>query len=209
MSIDCTIYDLATGIAQPMSLSHETLQAYAERNFGFIFGVQADPQTHYVDLATGTLAAYTIEELAARAVLGSGWIWRMPERAAVDQRMAEQARAAAIARINAERDSRIAAFDRFTFEGVAYDGDAAAKENISDAAAGVDDGLPLPDGFTWRTFDNEDVPMTGSDVLALAKAFRAAANLHKFTMHAIARALKDGAEGDLTNAQLDAITWPQ
>lgn len=132
----------------------------------------------------------------------------MPERIAVDQRTQNNARAEAIDRVNAERDRRIASFDRFTFNGVLYDGDAAAKENIADAAAGAADDQPLPDGFSWRSFDNSDVPMTNADILALARAFRAASNFHKFTMHAIARSLKDSAEADLSNSQLDAIAWP-
>ena len=211
MSSQCTFFDTSTGeIHGHGTVGDDTLEGYFQAGMpGVRFEIAADRDTQYIDIETMEVRDYTVEELAARRAMRPGWVWQMPERVAVDQRTQERTRAEAIIRINVERDRRIGTFDRFTFNGVLYDGDAAAKENIADAAAGAADDQPLPDGFTWRTFDNSDVPMTNADILAMAKAFRAAANLHKFTMHAIARALKDAAEADLSNAQLDAITWPE
>lgn len=210
MSSDCTFFDKDTGeIYGAGSVGDDTLEGYFQAvPPGVRLEVAANREMQYIDVQTLEVLNYTGEELAARRALRPGWVWVMPQRIAVDQRTQGQARAEALARVNGERDRRIAAFDRFSFNGAVYDGDAAAKENITDAAAGAADDQALPEGFTWRTFDNQDVPMTNADILELAKAFRAAANLHKFTMHAIARALKDSAEGDLTNAQLDVINWP-
>lgn len=206
---NCTFYNPMTGeIVASGTVSEDTLNGYVTDGTPVILDVAASSTTHYVQLDPLAIVAYTEAELAARAGLAPGWVWQMPERIAVDHRATESARAAVIERINAERGRRIAEFDRFMFNGVLYDGDAEAKENINDAAAGAEDDQPLPPGFTWRTFHNADVAMTNADIIEMAKAFRAAANLHKFTMHAIARALKDAAEGDLTNAQLDAINWP-
>jgi hypothetical protein len=211
MSNACTFFDESTGeVHGAGAVGDDTLEGYFQTGMrGIRLEVTADRDTQYVDIETLEVRDYTAEEKAARRAMRLGWIWQMPERIAVDQRPQSMARVEALDRVNAERDRRIAAFDRFTFNGTVYDGDAAAKENITDAAAGAVDDQPLPEGFTWRTFDNSDVLMTNADILALAKAFRIAANLHKFTMHAIARALKDAAEADLTNTELDAITWPE
>lgn len=113
-----------------------------------------------------------------------------------------------VAAINAERDRRIGAFDRFTYDGVVYDGNAKAQVNIDVAARGARAGLTLPDGFAWRAFDNSDVPMTNADILELERAMLEASNLHRYQMHGIARYLKDqAASSDATG--LDAIGWPE
>lgn len=126
-----------------------------------------------------------------------------------DPRTTNEVRALATERVNRERDRRIAGFDRFIFNGALYDGDAAAKENILDAADSASDDEPLPENFRWRTFYNDYVLMTNADILNLKKAFRSAFNLHKQAMYETSWRLKDYAAGDLTNAELDAITWPE
>lgn len=50
----------------------------------------ADPRIHYVDLGTGQVRAYTDEEQQAKDALPVGWIWKLPERVAMDLRSTEQ-----------------------------------------------------------------------------------------------------------------------
>ncbi len=65
-------------------------------------------------------------------------------------------------------DACLAAIDGgFEHDGHAYDSDERSKSNIIGTATGVTAGIPLPDGFTWRTHDNQDIPMDGPGVIAL------------------------------------------
>lgn len=90
----------------------------------------------------------------------------------------EDARAGAIADANAARDRRMAAFDRFTYNGILYDGDARAEARIALAAArAAQDGAA---DVMWRAFNNADTMLSPGQVIAMqaalieAKASRAA-----------------------------------
>lgn len=43
-----------------------------------------------------------------------------------------------------------------------------STSNITGWTTAVAAGTPLPPGFTWRSMDNQDIPFTEADVLALA-----------------------------------------
>lgn len=207
MSYEITRYNKATGEILSVDLARQsTLMWLADAGIDFLFGAGNSKLQYVVD---GALVDYTADEAAALANLAPGWVWQLPERKAVDMRTQAEARAMADGRVNAERDRRIAAFDRFTFNAVLYDGDVPAQRNIDLAARRARADKPLPPGFTWRSFDNSDVPLSNADILALEDALTDSLSAHTFEMHAIARALKDAAAGDLTNTEIDAITWPE
>lgn len=166
----------------------------------------AHPLTHYV--ANDVLCTYSIKELAIKNNLQEGWIWQLPARIAVDTRLVVQVRLDATAAINAERDRRIDAFDRFTCDGVLYDANKEAQDNITNAAAVARLGATLPDGFTWRSFDNTDIPMTNAKLLALEAAMVEALGMFRFQMHYIARSLKSQIDQAKTSDDVLSIVWP-
>ena len=117
-------------------------------------------------------------------------------------------RSEALAAVNFERERRIAAFDRFVYDGTLFDGDATARQSIDAIARGVRLGLPLPDGFAWRAFDNTDVAMNAGQLLGLEAAMLEAANRHRLRMHGIACSLKALIAQAGSIEQVTALAWP-
>lgn len=62
-----------------------------------------------------------------------------------------------------------------TFNGVVFQSDAEARENINGLVTNINAGMPLPPGFTFRALDNSDIPMDEATV----KAFGATMLAHK------------------------------
>lgn len=52
-----------------------------------------------------------------------------------------------------------------------YQADADSRATIAGWAAHLASGGVLPDGFVWRTADNQDVALTAADVAGLNEAF--------------------------------------
>jgi len=114
----------------------------------------------------------------------------------------EQAKDAKRTRINA---AALAAIDAgFEHDGHVFDSDARSQTNIIGTANAVGAGIPLPEGFTWRTKDNENVPMDGTAIIALGAALLQ----HVNTQYAISWQLKADIEAAKTPEELDAIRWP-
>ncbi|MGK5055298.1 DUF4376 domain-containing protein [Janthinobacterium sp. RB2P8] len=97
--------------------------------------------------------------------------------------------AGAIADANADRDRRLAAFDRFAYGGVLYDGDAHAEVAITLAARSAALGLGRPT-FAWRVFDNTDVLLTPTQVIGLEAAMIEAKARYAAHHHSRCRDLK-------------------
>jgi len=76
--------------------------------------------------------------------------------------------------IDSERDEAIVA--GFTWGGHEWDADTVSRANLTCVASAVTAGIPLPSGFTWRTKDNQNVPVTDTDVLSLGAAMIAHVN---------------------------------
>ena len=57
-----------------------------------------------------------------------------------------------------------------TFDGVLFDSDPVSAGNLTGWATAVAAGIPTPEGFTWRSQDNRDIPFTAADILGLAAA---------------------------------------
>lgn len=190
---------VSSGTTQlPDTLETETL--------GVLVGQLCIPRESYV--CRNVLCKYTQSEILSRDNLQLGWVWKMPERISVDNRALEQAKIIAYDKINNYRDLLISSFDRFTYISVVYDGNAAAQENIRVAAFIANSNSPLPEGFSWRSFDNVDVPMNKEKVLGLQSALLQSLATITFNSHKTARDLKNKIELATTNEQVDAITWP-
>jgi hypothetical protein len=55
-----------------------------------------------------------------------------------------------------------------TFDGHAYDTNDRSIKNITSVVASLGVGIPLPDGFVWRTTDNISVPHDSVSLVFLA-----------------------------------------
>lgn len=115
----------------------------------------------------------------------------------------EQAKEAKLAQISA---ACLAAIDGgFEHGGHVYDSDARSQSNIIGTATGVSAGVPIPEGFTWRTQGNENVPMDGPGVVALGAALL----LHVNTCYAKSWQLKALIDAAESLTELDAIQWDE
>lgn len=79
------MYDDNGRITNVAILSDETFAIYSEAGEQkMVVGIQGDPATQYI--VNKELCEYTVVEADAIANLRPGWIWKMPERIAVDGR---------------------------------------------------------------------------------------------------------------------------
>lgn len=69
-------------------------------------------------------------------------------------------------KVNLIRDGLI--FGGCKYDGHRYDSDARSVQNITATVAAISAGVPLPDGFVWRSADNQSVPHTAESLTALA-----------------------------------------
>ena len=86
-----------------------------------------------------------------------------------------------------------------SYDGHTYQADADSRAIIAGWAAHVASGGALPDGFVWRTADNQDVALTPAEVTARNAAFHASANDVRVTRWETKRQL-DGVD-DLDAAE--------
>lgn len=92
----------------------------------------------------------------------------------------------------------------FEHEGHPYDSDIVSRTNIIGTATGVQAGIPLPDGFTWRTSDNDSVPMDGAGVIQLGAALLQ----HVNEQYGTSWQLKAQVDAATTPEEVAAISWP-
>ena len=59
------------------------------------------------------------------------------------------------------------------YGGHTWDADARSLQNLIAVIVGTGAGIPLPDGFVWRTADNSSVPVTPTDLLGIGAAVQA------------------------------------
>ena len=92
----------------------------------------------------------------------------------------------------------------FEFDGHRYDSDLISRTNIIGTAAGLHSGIALPEGFTWRTSDNQNVPMDAVSVIALCAALLQ----HVNEQYATSWQLKAEIEAAPTAEDVAAVVWP-
>jgi len=71
-------------------------------------------------------------------------------------------------RIDIDRDEAIN--NGFSWNGWTWDCDEVSRSNLTGSVAAAQAGIPLPSGFTWRTKDNQNVPMNLTDLVSLGGA---------------------------------------
>lgn len=94
-------------------------------------------------------------------------------------------------------------FGTLTYAGNVYDIDASSQQDIMGAAQ-----LALFDSTTsveWTLADNTSVVLTASDLIGLGVAL----GQHKDQAHKTARQLRAQIEAATSQAELDAIAWPE
>lgn len=99
--------------------------------------------------------------------------------------------------------ARAAALDSGVLHaGHQWDSDESSRANIIGTVAACTAGIALPQGFTWRTADNQDVPMGAEDLVGLGAAMLQ----HVNTCYQQSWRLKAAVDAASTVAELEAIT---
>lgn len=90
--ISFLVFDPASGLVvrsgEASSEAAALIQGGADYRVLIDCGAGVHPSTHYV--RDGAVRAYTDDEIRAQQTLPSGFVWKMPERVAIDLRTAER-----------------------------------------------------------------------------------------------------------------------
>lgn len=154
---------------------------------------------HYV--SNGAIHAYTPAELTARTTLPEGWIWKMPERIAVDARLLNQAKEIAWERIKQSRST--AETKPFTFNGQLYD---ANIEKIGGAVqmALIAQVAGAPFSIDWTLADNTVVVLNAQQMIGVGVSLGQSIA----AIYDTARSLRTTINNATTAQAVDAIVWP-
>lgn len=112
--------------------------------------------------------------------------------------------------INVWRDTQEKANLLFAHGGYTWDAGTRSKARMEETLALADATGNLPEGFFWTTADNTDVPMTITELQALASAMAAARGQRGFEIHARQRQMKAEVSALTTVEAAHAyiIDWP-
>ena len=125
----------------------------------------------------------------------------LPEGATLTapERTLDEVKAAKIADLKAERDSK--EVEPITYNGNSYDYDDKARERINAAIIALDvQGADA--SIDWTTADNADVKVTANDLRAVVASVARRSN----TLHIAYREAKDKVEQATTVAEVEAVT---
>ena len=89
------------------------------------------------------------------------------------------------------------------YEGEIYQADAGSHNMLSGVIAASAAGIPLPDGFVWRTIDNKNITMTADTLKALGQIMFE----YVEQCHHKAWTLKDAVNQATTIDAVQSITW--
>lgn len=103
--------------------------------------------------------------------------------------------------INADRGQAIAG--SVTYDGIVFDSDDVSRNNLTSMLTAVQAGVPLPAGFTWRSKNDQDVPLDATGLIELAAAMLGHVNLQ----YQKSWDLKAQVAAAMTVVELDAIAW--
>lgn len=104
-------------------------------------------------------------------------------------------------RINVARESALN--DGVVYGLNVFDSNQRSRENLTGTVSAVNAGIPLPLVFTWRTKDNQDVPMTAADLVGLAAAMLQ----HVNGVYQKSWGLKAQIDAATSAEEVSAITW--
>jgi hypothetical protein len=106
-------------------------------------------------------------------------------------------------RVNAVREEKVNA--PLLFGGTLFDADPESLTRINGVLTMLHAGLVLPSGFTWRSFENKDIPMNSTKLHQLAGAIFE----RQYTCFAKSWALKAEIQGSDAPESLDIESgWP-
>lgn len=103
--------------------------------------------------------------------------------------------------INQERDRILT--EGMLFDSSMFDCDSKAQNNLTSLVAAVAAGVPLPDEFTWRSFDNQDIPMDNIKLIQFAGTMLAYTN----SVYSKSFKLKNLIDTKSTKTAVNNIDW--
>ncbi len=103
--------------------------------------------------------------------------------------------------INRARDTAIN--DGVDYGSYRFDSDDRSRANLTATVAAVQAGISLPQGFTWRSAENQDVPFDAANLVSLAAAMLG----HVNTQYQKSWTIKAAVSAAGSVEDLDAITW--
>lgn len=185
---------LITGIGQCLT---EYLEQQSLNGNTAVAGY-ADPRLNYV--FDGEICEYTAEELQAKNNLPDGWVWKMPERVAVDMRTMQGTKDKVWGKVKADRTT--AELAHITVNGSVYDSN---KEQISGAVQlallAKMSGQPFEIG--WTLADNTTKMHNADEMIAVGVALGQRVSM----VYDAARLLRAQIADATTIEELDAMTW--
>lgn len=169
----------------------------------FVVASSSDPNTQYVDTTTGEIKNYTDSELAAKNNLPDGFIWKMPERIAVDMRSLEEAKVLKWAEIKKVRTQL--EFAPFECAGFVYDGDQRSRERIASAVTLAMLAKSTGQSYleTWTLENNTTVQLTADQMIAVGAALGARVSLIFDT----ARILREQIDAAQSVEEIDSLNF--
>lgn len=105
--------------------------------------------------------------------------------------------------INAERDVRLSSL-RVGMDGVTYDGDGTARENITSVVGAINAGVPVADPTNWRDANNVTQQLSHAKLIELSGVMLAAVQGIYETSWSLKQQIDDAPTLEAANA----ITWP-
>ena len=79
----------------------------------------------------------------------------------------EAVRREMLAQVNVNRNNAMLDQPPITFNGVLYDADKQSRDNLMGLMTALSAGVSLPDGFTWRSYDNQDISIDATGLQGL------------------------------------------
>lgn len=113
----------------------------------------------------------------------------------------EFARKKKLAEINTTRTNKLD--QPVSFGGYLWSASPVAVLNLTQVMGLINSGETVPAKFTWRTIDNQNVPATAANLIALNKAIFT----HTYTVYKQSWNLKDQVLAATTVAEIEAIVW--
>lgn len=126
-------------------------------------------QTNYIDLIVlnhpGVYCSTPTPDIYESIVWDHGD--PLPSKETLDAEWVVFSKRAASDRINSYRDDYYLGTQGFWFQGNLYECDALAKSNVTGAITAVVVGATLPSNYTWRSKDNQNIPMNAQTLSAM------------------------------------------
>ncbi|MDX9694580.1 MAG: DUF4376 domain-containing protein [Bacteroidales bacterium] len=103
--------------------------------------------------------------------------------------------------INNIRDEKIK--EGVSYSGYIFDTDDKSFANLNETLTILKLGIPLPENFTWRTKDNQNIPVNEEFLIGLTGTL----TNHKFSCYKKSWELKDEIDKAKTLDEINKINW--